>query len=388
MLAFRLLRLTLLPPWPTGPRNLKRILLLLILTPLFLLLQSIHWVGFLLDDLFFRGYREIEIREPLHIVGLPRSGTTFLQRVFAQDTGRFTTLRLWELLLAPSVTERKVWLGMGRLNRALGNPLARLGRRAEETGLGWLDAIHQVSLSDPEEDYFLLLPVFACFLLVVPFPYHERIWDLSRFDELPETERRSIMAFYRSALQRHLYVVGSEKRLLSKNPSFTPFIRSIRESFPDGRVLCCVRDPLRVVPSQLSSIQVGANLFGYDVAEPRIRDRFVAMLAHYGNHALATLGETPDDRHAFVPLAELKKDVEGFVLQLYDRFGWDPDPEFRERLAQEAKRGREYRSHHSYSLEEFGLSYGDIQRRFSKFNEYFGFGASTSDLSPGEKGLG
>jgi hypothetical protein len=248
-----------------------------------------------------------------------------------------------------------------------------LGRWGERTGLGWLEVIHEVSLDDPEEDYFLLLPIFACFLLVVPYPYHEGIWKLSRFDVLPEKERHPVMAFYRSALQRHLYVAGPEKQLLSKNPSFTPFIRSLRETFPDGKVLCCVRDPVEVVPSLLSSIRTGAELFGYEVAEPRIREQFISMLEFFARHALDSLDGIPKDRHAFVPLNEMGKDVKGFVLDIYRRFGWEADPEFRERLTLESHRGKGYKSRHSYSLAEFGLEAGQIVDRFSELNARFGF---------------
>jgi hypothetical protein len=356
--------------------------LLLLLVPFFLFLQLLHWIGFLLDDVFFRGYRKIPIREPLFIVGLPRSGTSFLQKVFARDTERFTTLRLWELLLAPSVTERKLWLALGALDRAFGRPMTRLVRWGEGRGLGWLDVIHQVSLDDPEEDYFLLLPVFACFLLVVPFPYHQAIWDLSRFDELPEARRRPILSFYRRALQRHLYVVGPEKQLLSKNPSFTPFLRSLEEEFPDGRFLCCVRDPLKVVPSLLSSIRTGADLFGYAVEEPEIRDRFVDMLSFFSRHALTALDELPEDRHTFVPLRQMRKDVKGFVLDVYRRFGWEPEDGFRERLSEDASRGKSYKSRHTYSLEEFGLRKEEVRTRFTELNQRFGFWTPGEGESP------
>ncbi len=377
-LFFRLLRLTLLPSWPTGPRKAKRLALLLLFVPLFLLLQFLHWIGFALDNVFFPGYRKVEVREPLFIVGLPRSGTTFLHRVFAKDTQRFTTTRLWELLLAPSIIERKVFGVLGALNRGLGRPLTRLGKWGEKRGLGWLDVIHEVSLDDPEEDYFLLLPVFACFLLVVPFPYQDAIWKLARFDELSERERGPIMAFYKAALQRHLYVAGPDKQLLSKNPSFTPFLRSLQETFPDGRFLCCVREPLQVVPSLLSSIRTGAEIFGYDPSDPKIRDRFVAMLEFFANHALATLEETPEEKHAFVPMNTMKVDVKGFVLGVYEKFGWDPDPGFQERLTEESTRGKGYKSKHSYSLEEFGLTEDEIRQRFTALNARFGFGGDST----------
>ncbi len=375
MLYIRLLRETLFPGAPTGPGTLRRRLLLLLFTPLFLLIQSAHWGFFFLDDLLFPGYRKIRIREPLFVVGLPRSGTTFLHRVLARDESRFTTTRLWELLLAPSITQRKILLGLGALDRALGRPVGRLLAWTDSRGFRWMEAIHQVSLTDPEEDYFLLLPVFACFLLVVPYPYHPAIWELARFDELPEKKREAILGFYRRALQRHLYVTGPEKQILSKNPAFTPFLRSLLESFPDARVLCCVRDPEKAVPSVLSSLRPGAEFLGYEMSEPRIRDAFVDMLVHFSEHAMDVLGGEAEDRYAFVPMPALKADVRRFVLEeVYGRFGWEAEAAFLDSLEEDRARGASFTSRHRYSLEEFGLEAGAIRTRFARLSQAFGFG--------------
>lgn len=374
MLYIRLLKETLFPGVPTGPGVLRRRALLFLFTPLFLLIQSVHWLCFLLDELFFPGYRKVEIREPLFVVGLPRSGTTFLQRVLARDESRFTTTRLWELLLAPSIIQRKILLGLGALDRALGRPVGRLLAWTDSRGFGWMEAIHEVSLTDPEEDYFLLLPVFACFLLVVPYPYHPAIWELARFDELPRKKRGAILAFYRRALQRHLYVAGPERQILSKNPAFTPFLRSLLETFPDARVLCCVRDPEKAVPSVLSSLRPGAEFLGYEMSEPRIRDAFLEMLVYFSEHALEVLGQEPEDRYAFVPMPTLKADARGFVLEeVYRRFGWEADAGFRASLEEDGARGASYTSRHRYSLEEFGLEAGEIRTRFARMNQAFGF---------------
>lgn len=375
MLYIRLLKETLLPGQRTGPGTLRRRLLLLLFTPLFLLIQSAHWGFFLLDELLFPGYRKLRIREPLFVVGLPRSGTSFLQRVLARDEARFTTTRLWELLLAPSITQRKILLGLGALDHALGRPVGRLMAWTEARGFRWMEAIHEVSLADPEEDYFLLLPVFACFLLVVPYPYHPAVWELARFDELPKRKRDAILDFYRRALQRHLYMAGPEKQILSKNPAFTPFLRSLLESFPDARVLCCVRDPEKAVPSVLSSLRPGAAFLGYEMSEPKIRDAFLDMLVHFSEHALDVLSREPEDRYAFVPMPALKADVRRFVLEeVYRRFGWEAEATFLDSLEEDRARGASYTSRHRYSLEEFGLQAREIRTRFARLNRAFGFG--------------
>lgn len=354
--------------------------------PAWLALQAVHWIGFLLDDVFFRGYRKVDIREPLFVVGMPRSGTTFLQRVLAEDRQRHTTLRLWELLLAPSVTERKIWLGLGRLDAAVGRPARRLIDGLQGALFRFMDEVHPVRLEDPEEDYLLLLPVFACFLLVVPFPYYEPVWQLARFDELPRRKRTALVAFYRSCLQRHLYATGEGRAVLSKNPSFTPMLGSLVEAFPDARFVVCVRDPREAVPSQLSSLRSGARLFGWDVSEPRIRDRFVEMLSGHLEHALAQRRQMPDNRCVFVELPNLSGDVPGTVLGIYERFGWTPSPGFRDALERWGARSDAHRSRHRYDLEQFDLTEETVMRRFGIFFEHFGepAGVDGESREPGD----
>ncbi len=92
----------------TGARFTFRRALFLVLAPVFyFLLESITWFCFSLDDIFFREYREIVVKQPLFIVGYPRSGTTFLHRLCARDSQTFTSLRMWEILFAPSITQKK-----------------------------------------------------------------------------------------------------------------------------------------------------------------------------------------------------------------------------------------------------------------------------------------
>jgi hypothetical protein len=224
--------------------------------------------------------------------------------------------------------------------------------------------VHPVSLDNPEEDYLLLLPVFACFLLVVPFPDHPRAWEMARFDEMPRPERDAVLGFFRSLVRRHLYMTGANRQLLSKNPSFTPMLRSLVEGFPDARFLCCVRDPVEAVPSLLNSMQSGAEVFGWDMRDRERTERFVAMLEFSARHSIETLRQVDGERYCFVPLAQLKNDVGHTVTAVYERFGWVPGRDFLRSLEVSTDSGRKFRSRHRYALADFGLSTDDIGRRF------------------------
>jgi hypothetical protein len=376
-LLVRLLRGALLErngarvPWTP-----KRLMVMSLFLPAFLATQLVHWIGLFLDEIFFRGYRSVDVREPVFIVGVPRSGTTLLHRVLAQDSERYTTFTLGELLFAPSVTERVVWRALGRLDRCIGSPCGKLIALLERGFFQGLDAIHRSKLRSPEEDYFALTPAFACFLLILPFPSSGMLWQLAYFDdEVPPAEKRRIMAFYRSCLQRHLYVHGREKTLLSKNPSFTSAIGSLRETFPDCKVICSVRNPLDAIPSLLSSMRQGTRLFYGARHVDVLRDRFLDVLRHYYRHSLSVLPTWPRERHALVTLEELGTDVRAAVERIYDRFGYVVSPSYGLRLEKASREAQGYQSRHEYSLEQFGLQPSTIVEDFSYVFERFGFRA-------------
>jgi len=352
-----------------GPWSLRRAVALTVAVPLLFAYVTALWAFLLLDELLHPGYRRTSVEEPLFVLGMPRSGTTFLHGTLARDDERFTVRRLWELLFAPTVTQRRLVAVLSRLDRRLGRPAARCGGWLQTRLTKAMDGVHPARLDGPGEDFLLLMPAFACFLLVVPFPASDAIWELTRIDDWPEGRRHRLARFYRAALQRHLYadaLIGrsAARRILSKNPSFSAWPETLAETFPDARFIYCFRDPGQAIPSQLSSIRPGASLFGYDPAREAIPDRFVEMYESFARRGVDVLGPARLDRAAFLSLDDLSADVSATVEAVYHDFGWHPSDGFRRALAQRASRARRHRSHHRYSSEEFGLDAEALAARF------------------------
>ena len=97
----------------SAPRSVhvQRLLVLVVGLPLFLTLQAVHWICFVLDEVCFPSYRQMKLKEPVFVLGVPRSGTTFLHKTLQRDS-RYTTFSVWECLFAPSIFERKIILGV------------------------------------------------------------------------------------------------------------------------------------------------------------------------------------------------------------------------------------------------------------------------------------
>jgi hypothetical protein len=352
----------------------KRFLVMAGFMPLLFFVQTMHWLGFLLDEIFFRGYRSVTIDEPVFIVGVPRSGTTFLHRLLAEDRERFTTFALWELVLAPSVAERKFWLLLARLDRFVGAPFARLIGRVERGLAAGLEDIHRISLTDEEEDYFLLVPVFACFLLILPFPFPDEMMRLAFFDDqVPEGEKNRIMDFYRSCLKRHLYVKGRERPILSKNVSFSPMIQTLGETFPDCRIVATVRNPLEAVASHISSMMAGAAVFDNDTRGHAFRDQMIAVQRYAYTHIKEAAAGVSRDEPVTVRMEDLKSDLAGTIEDLYERLGFSMAPGFSAYIREQDVRQKSYKSGHSYSLSSYGLSPEMIFEEFSGVFETFDY---------------
>ena len=354
-------------------RSIKRMIVILLFLPIFGSLQLIHWLGFLLDEILFRGYRKIKIHKPLFVVGPPRSGTTLLHRALAEDD-QFTTFSTWEGLFALSVTERKFWLTVIRIDRLIGRPFARLMSLLEKYLSTQLDSIHRVTLNTSEEDYFSFTPILACFILVIPFPFEESIWRMGTFDRDVDVKRKKrLMSWYKSCLQKHLYVNGTDKRLLSKNAAFASLLGSLDETFPDARYLCCMRDPLETLPSQLSAIRPGLKLFAVEALAEHFRERFVELFRYYYDNLTDVISAMPENRAQFVDMVLLQNNLYVTVTEAYARFGLSLCEQQRRVLLTLDGDSKAYHSSHSYSLDEFGLDREELETIFASVYERYEF---------------
>ncbi len=380
---FRLLKRTLLPGRAShAPLTLKRFLLICRLAPLLLLLSIVHRLGLLLDEVLFPGYRRVRIAEPVFIVGIPRSGTTFLHRVLSRDTGNFTSTKLWELIFAPSIVQRKVWTFIATVDRVLGGRGRRIIEARERRVVHDIRAMHRLSLFEPEEDEYFLMYVFASLFLMFPFPFPEELWHLVRFDvDTPPADRRGIMTYYRQCVQRHLYVHGPQKRFLSKNPAFSSKVDAINAHFPDAKVVCTARRPFEAIPSFISFMSIPWDGFQNDSQGHLFRDRLLEIAGCWYRHPVQRLAHWPEDRHAFLLYDDVTARPRETVIGLYERFGLALSPAFDEALRAEQVEAQAYKSHHVYRLEDYDLTAAEVFEAFGDVFERFGFSPDRPDAA-------
>jgi omega-hydroxy-beta-dihydromenaquinone-9 sulfotransferase len=332
------------------------------------------WLGFLLDEIFFRDYQETEIKQPVFILGNPRSGTTFLQRLLARDETTFNTMRTWEMLLAPSITMREVVGALSALDLRLGNPVHRLMGMLEET---WQEdnVVHKIALRAPEEDEYLLVHIFSTLKIWLYAAMLDETERYTYFDSrMPEDEKHNMMRFYKQSLQRHLYAHrDSDKHYLAKNPQFTPMIDTLYEYFPDIKIIYLVRNPLDMIPSYISLKEKEWRILGNPKKKYASREYVLDMAEHWYRYPLDRLAEAPEESYILVNFNDLVNEAARTVTEIYERFGLEINPTFAPILQKAARNARNHESEHNYTMEEMGLKREQIVSRYRDIFDRFGF---------------
>lgn len=180
---------------------------------------------------------ECPIVAPIFIVGLPRTGTTFLYQLLDQDPA-LRAPRTWELRRPAALDHRSTESQIARAQRRID--------RFYSMSPG-LHGLHHSSAITPEED-------FSIFRFELRSTYFSVFFHVPAYLEwLLDGMKASSFSLHRRYLQT-LAVPGDGRRWLLKSPEHLLRLRSLVETYPDARIVYCHRDPLDVCASEASLI--------------------------------------------------------------------------------------------------------------------------------------
>ncbi len=353
-------------------RSIKRISWMINFYLVYPIWELIVWSGLLFDRIFYPNFKKVKIKEPIFILGNPRSGTTFLHRLLAKDKKNFVSMKTWEIFAAPSIMGRKIVRKLSKIDRQIGKP-GRKQLEEIEYQLQKDNQMHKTSFWQSEEDDYLFLHIWSSL----------KAWTLSGmlkeaktyiyFDKLvsPE-EKNKILKFYQRCLKRHLFFHQTKnKHYLAKNPNFTPMIDSLKNYFPDAKIIYLVRNPLQVIPSYISMLEDQAEILDDPISTEAISKYVVDMAKYWYTYPLQMLDQMPKSDYEIIKLEDLSQDVKGTVENLYKKFNLPLSAKFTKKLKKATKKSRQHKSKHKYSLKESGLTKKEIISQFKKvFNRF------------------
>ncbi len=311
-----------------------------------------------------------EIERPVFIVGINRTGTTFLHRLLSRDP-QFWALRRYEL------TEPV--LSSGKYATVAG-PAEDPRRAYAEELLGatnvvdTLSGLHRTDIDEPEEDLWILWLTFSTWIFATAYhvPAYGR-W-------LAEAEPRNAYAHHRRVMQhftwqRRQREPDEERHWLLKMPFHLMELEVLLETYPDAVFIQTHREPVEFMGSWNSIVE---RIRGFST-EPRPPHEAgaeqLAFMSGMLNGAMQFRASHPalEERWIDVRYADLVDDPMAVVADIYACLGWPLEPAAARAMQewftiQEEQRRQEPR--HEYRLEDYGLTPAAVNEAFAPYREY------------------
>jgi hypothetical protein len=298
---------------------------------------------------------------PIFIAGLPRSGTTFLHGLLAEDPANRAP-RIWEAIY-PYPKHRAAGFGAGRGKVEL---QLRFFNRLSPG----IRSLHPIEADAPEECIEFTSQVFRSprFDDVYRAPSYRAWLDASGYDE----GYRFLGRFL-----RHLQGPGAApRRWILKSPEHVFSFDALSRMFPDAMLVLVHRDPGHVLASAARLTELLRAPFTTAIDRREI-GRKVADYWQDGMRRMVKVADDPSfplrSRLVHVQYRSLVADPVGAIARIYDSFGLELSRKARAAMAAkvaEAPNGG-YGANR-YRPEEFGIDPGRERERASVYAERFG----------------
>lgn len=300
------------------------------------------------------------IRRPLFVTGLPRTGTTLLHGLMAQDPGNRVPLH-WECIYPSPPPERGRYTSDRRIARA-------------ERQVRWflrlapdMQRIHPIGARLPEECLVITSHSFLSF----QFQTTHHVPSYQAW--LEEHDLRASYAWHKRLLQ-HLQWRCTGERWVLKAPAHLFGLEALFATYPDAGVILTHRDPLEVAGSLASLTATLRSTFSDAVDPAEVGAEMTSRWARGMARALRAResGRAAPEQFFDVRYADLVRDPLGTVRRIYAHFDMRLTEAAEDRMRRfltanpKDKHGR-----HRYSLGEFGLDPVAERARYRAYRERF-----------------
>jgi len=300
------------------------------------------------------------IERPIFILGLPRTGTSILHEMLAQDPANRVPMT-WEVFEPWPPPERDSHPDDPRIE-------------AVERHLGGVDALlpdfkrmHPMGAQLAQECVAITAFEFASWI----YPTAYRVPGYQAW--LEQADARPAYRFHRRFLQYLQWKCPAERWVL-KSPGHLWSLDALLDVYPDARLVHCHRDPLKVVASVVSLVTTLRSLASDQVDPLEIGAEWSKSLAEGLQHAIDVRErrELPAERVFDLRFPEFMSDELGMVRRLYAHFGLALSAEAEARMRGFLESNpREKHGAHRYALRDAGLDLDAERRRFAFYQRRF-----------------
>ncbi len=339
-------------------------ILFLIFYPVLLIINRIF---LFLDYILVPEFEKAKVKEPIFIMGVNRSGTTFFHKLLA-SSNQFSTSKTWDLII-PSISLRKF---LSILSYAL--TYFKIDQ-IEKKNKG-----HQVKLDNVEEDEMLLfihkldsLWISNHFIPWLKFDSKTKDFMKYVYRDNSKNDNRNIrsMLFCKDFFQRQAYLNKNRPHLSKSNP-FIFKIDSILRVFPDAKFVFLVRDPLETLPSYFSlqeNVKFG-NLLS-DKEMKLLRKETYAEVIEWYKETEKVKSKLNKKQFITLTYPQITNDLENSIKSFYKFTGKKMTQKFQKQVSDYASK-KYVKKHQNKTIEDYGFTKKQILNDFDfVYQEYF-----------------
>jgi hypothetical protein len=298
------------------------------------------------------------IRRPLFVLGLPRTGTTLLYNLLAQDP-EARPLRTWEAVAPAPRRGESGRQPDPRIRRTVG--VVRLIRWLAPR----LQSVHPIHAEGPEECSRLLMNTFVtAYALMENHVPGYRDW----FFGLPPERLELAYRDYARQLQVLQWQHAPRGHWLLKSPVHLFALEALMNVFPDAAIVQLHRDPRRVVPSLCSLFAVYQGMASDRDRSRQLGAEILSLCAEGVRRADRAREAAPPGRILDLDYAQLMADPMAAIREVYESLNYPFTDEFNHRARQWHQANPQHKhGKHRYRLEQFGLTEEQIDRQFEPY---------------------
>ncbi|MFI5398292.1 MAG: sulfotransferase family protein [Candidatus Binatia bacterium] len=297
-----------------------------------------------------------EIRRPIFVLGLVRTGSTALHHLLGQD---------------PDTQALEYWLAAHPQPRPPRSQWARLPdfqeSAAEIEGMYAFDpslkSIHLMAPDLAEECRHLLAQSFTddAFEVNATVPSYTR-WYENGHHVASYARHRQLVSLIGST--------SPERRWILKYPVHMKHLRALLTVYPDACIVQTHRDPTQVLSSYISLIAGFRAIYEQDIDRTAIAREQLEVWAAGADKAIAVRREHAPAQFFDLYFRDFVADPIGSVKCIYERFGLQLSAEGERRMRQWQESNREH-GKHRHSMEDVGITREEILDRFASYMRYF-----------------
>ncbi len=301
---------------------------------------------------------DAKIERPLFVIGLPRTGTTALHHLIAQDPG-IQALEHWIQRSPKPRPPPEHWADDPDYRASVARVRAIYEQSPE------MRAIHEIDAGLPDECW----NTFAQNFLHSSYQAnadvtHYAAWWIGQ--DMRPVYRRHLRT---ARLIGHREI---EKRWLFKDATHLFGLDALLDVYPDALIVQTHRDPIELIPSVCSLCASARRALNRDTETKAFGRATLALWQHSIEAMLRDRRAHPSARFFDLSFARFRADPLAAIRDIYDYF----DLPYRAETDAAIRRFREAHppekhGAHEYSLDDWGLDRDEIAERFSGYTSTF-----------------